>query len=364
MWWFNERVHTVVLVLLVGAAPWLLCGVAQARPKPLTKAETLQLLKGDVPPARIAEIARQQGIDFPMTPENESELKQAGATEELLRALREITPKIPAAAVLEILTIPGGAQVYVDDALVARTSAEGHLRIATLAPGKHRLRLSAESYDDYEANVSLVAGETAIVTAPLAPHAATILAIQSTPGQSQVYVDDAFSGQTSERGTLNVPNLTPGSHRVRLTHEGYHDDEHQVQLVAGHSAQVVAVLAKIETPASPAVSSPSAPPATQTFEVLFKTGGMHYSGGMLTIANGTMSYRSDNGKQTFSFALTDVNQAFETLGDLRTRHDLHIVLKNGQQYQFLLADSAGHGVQGAQFVAQMIALINQAQGRK
>lgn len=188
-----SRVCAVVLGL--GVAVGMLCGAAQARPKPLSKAEVLQLLKGDVPAARIAELARQQGIDFPMSAENESELKQAGAPDELLRTLREIAPKPAAVPVLEILSIPGGAQVYVDDALLARTSAGGHLRIATLAAGNHRLRLSAEGYNDYEANVALVAGETAVVTAALTPHAATTLAIQSTPGQAQVYVDDAFPGR-------------------------------------------------------------------------------------------------------------------------------------------------------------------------
>ena len=364
MAWLNQKLCLLGLVVLVGVGVWPVHAAAQAAQKPLTKAEILQLLEGEVPAARVAALARQHGINFPMTPANESELKQAGAAEELLQTLREIAPKPPAAPVLEILAVPGGAQVYVDDSPVARTSAEGHLRISTLTAGSHRVRLSAEDCDDYEATVSLTEDKTVLVTAALAPHAATLLAIQSTPGQAQVYVDDAFSGQTSEKGTLNVPKLAPGSHRVRVTHDGYHDDERPIELVAGRTVQVSAVLAKIDIPANPTVSSPSAPPATQTIRVAYKAGSLSYADGTLTIANGTMSYQSDKGNHAFSFALADVGRAFETLGDLSTRHDLHIVLKSGKTHELILLEGAGHGRLAAQFVTQMITLIGQAQGRK
>jgi len=351
-----------MLGLMVVTMAWPLRGAAQASHKPLTKDDTLQLLRGDVPSARVAELARQKGIDFQITPEVESDLKQAGATDELLNTLRELAPKPPAAPELEIVSSPGGAQVYVDDSLVARTSAEGRLKISTLPPGEHRLRLSLEGYDDYVANFSLAAGKSVTVLARLIAHAPTVLEVQSTPGHAQVYVDDVFSGETSEQGQLKVPNLAPGSHRVRVTHEGYREEVRQIDLAAGKTEQVSANLAKAEPPANPSIPPPAVPIPTQ-WRVYSKAGSMSYEKGLLTLANGTLSYKPDDGKHPFEFTLTEVDRAYETLGDLSSRHDLHIQLKSGKRYELITLDGAGHGTLGVQFVKQMISLINQAQGR-
>jgi len=360
MGWLNRKFCYGVLVLLVGVTAGLQRGTAQASHRPLTKNATLDLLRGDVPPARVAELAKEQGIDFQITPEVETELKQAGATDELLNVLRELAPKPPAPPTLEVVSAPGGAQVYVDDTLMARTSAEGHLRISTLPPGDHRLRLSLEGYDDYEAKVSLAEGKTETVVAILNAHATTGLEIQSVPGRAQVYVDDVFSGETSEQGQLKVPNLRPGSHRLRVTHEGYHEDERTIELVAGQTLSIAAGLLKTES-ATPSVPPPAAPAPIQ-WRVYSKVGAMSYERGLLTIASGNLSFQPDDGKHPFGFALTDVDRAYETLGDLATRHDLHIVLKSGKRCEFITLQGAGHGSLGVQFVTQMIALINQALG--
>jgi len=353
-----------MLGLMVAIVAWPLRGAAQASHKPLTKDATLQLLRGDVPPTRVAELARERGIDFQITPEIASDLKQAGATDELLNTLRELALKPLAAPELEVQSSPGGAQVYVDDSLVARTSAEGHLKISTLPPGDHRLRLSLEGYEDYVANFSLAEGKSVTVLARLIAHAPTVLEIQSTPGHAQVYVDDVFSGETSEQGQLKVPNLAPGSHRVRLTHEGYREEERQIDLAAGQTAQVSASLVKAEPAASPSVPAPAAPAPTPTqWSVYSKVGAMSYEKGLLALANGTLSFKPDDAKHPFEFLLTEVDRAYETMGDIGTRHDLHIVLKSGKRYELITFEGAGHYALGAQFVKQMISLINQAQGR-
>jgi hypothetical protein len=364
MGWLNRKLGYGLLVLLVGVVAWPMRGAAQSSHKPLSKNDTLQLLHGEVPSGRIAELAREQGINFQITPETESELKEAGATDELLNVLRELAPKPLAPPVLDVVSAPGGVQVYIDDALLARTSAEGHLRIATLPPGDHRVRLSLEGYDDYEEKVSLAEGKSVTVLARLAAHAATILEVQSTPGHAQVYVDDVFSGETSEQGQLKVPNLAPGSHRLRLTHEGYREDQRQIEMTAGQTLQVSASLAKVEAPATSSVPPPATPaPAPTQWRVYSKVGGMSYEKGLLTLANGTLTFKPDDAKRPFEFMLTDVDHAYQTMGDLGTRYDLHILLKSGKKYELITLDTAGHGASGAEFVKQMISRINQAQGR-
>jgi hypothetical protein len=139
----------------------ILCGIfsllqapAQVSKKPLSKEAVIRLLKGEVSPNRVAAITREQGIDFQMSPETEKELRAAGATEELLASLRDLT------ATLLLGSTPGDAQVYVDDEFVGKTNTEGRLKVSNLAVGEHRVRLSLDGYRDREEKLNLAAGST------------------------------------------------------------------------------------------------------------------------------------------------------------------------------------------------------------
>jgi hypothetical protein len=57
-------------------------------PKPLTQGNILQLLKSDVPSARIAELVGTHGIDFEPSADFVVTLRQAGANDDLINALR------------------------------------------------------------------------------------------------------------------------------------------------------------------------------------------------------------------------------------------------------------------------------------
>lgn len=150
-----------------------LSGDAQQKGKPLTEAEVIDLLKNDVPSQRVESLVRQYGIAFEMNDQTESALLVAGATDELLAALREVAPKPSAPPTLLIESTPGGAQVFVDDELLAKTSPEGRLRIATLTPGPHRVRISLDGFRDYEQVFTLAAGQTATASTTLQAAART-----------------------------------------------------------------------------------------------------------------------------------------------------------------------------------------------
>jgi formylglycine-generating enzyme required for sulfatase activity len=82
------------------AATLMLCAVffqldaaGQNLPHRLSKDDVVKLLKGQVSPHRVGQRARQQGIDFEVTAEVEKELRRAGATDELIATLQEVTPK-------------------------------------------------------------------------------------------------------------------------------------------------------------------------------------------------------------------------------------------------------------------------------
>jgi hypothetical protein len=65
----------------------------QVPPKPLAKDEVIRLLVGGVSPKRVGDLVRGDGIDFSLTPDTEKELRQAGADDELVAALRSLAPK-------------------------------------------------------------------------------------------------------------------------------------------------------------------------------------------------------------------------------------------------------------------------------
>ena len=70
---------------------------------------------------------------------------------------------------LEITSAPPGAEVFVDDESVGRTDPEtGRLRLTTLRPGRHRVRLASEGRDDVLQEIDL-AGESLVFHAVLSP---------------------------------------------------------------------------------------------------------------------------------------------------------------------------------------------------
>jgi hypothetical protein len=83
--------------------------VAQKSRKPLAKGEVIELLENGAAPARIIDFTNQYGIAFEITPTAENELRQAGATDELLKSLREISARPSAAPAPAPATAPAPA---------------------------------------------------------------------------------------------------------------------------------------------------------------------------------------------------------------------------------------------------------------
>ena len=161
----------------------------KAQKKELSKEDIIELLTGDVAPERVAAIVRERGVSFTLSHEAEDQIRQAGGNDELLNAIRALEPKPsgsssnnakpPAAGphagppILLIEAMPGGARVYVDDEPVGTTSPEGRLKLVTLSPGAHRVRLAHRDFQDHEEMVQLSSGETTRVATNLVSTAAT-----------------------------------------------------------------------------------------------------------------------------------------------------------------------------------------------
>src|SRR5258708_6727687 len=150
---------------------------SQEPPKGLSKDHVIKLLKQD-PAPRVQFLINKYGIAFFLTPDVEQELRDAGATPELLDTVRRLAPQKPAevkppppppAPTLAINAKPGEAEVYVDDERRGQTGTDGTLKLGGLASGSHKLRISLAGFHSFEVNVELSAGQTNTVLAELQP---------------------------------------------------------------------------------------------------------------------------------------------------------------------------------------------------
>jgi hypothetical protein len=211
-------------------------------------------------------LVKENGISFEMTHVISNQLRQAGASDSLMKTLWQLsvkgsspatTPATPGTAppppppassppILQIEVNPGGAQVYIDDELVGSTSSQGRLKLSQLTPGQHNVRLALLGYRDYEQNVTLVAGQTAPITATLEEVKATAVTTPGTPtapptppvGQPAVtspqmetfYVahDHGTGGKTYCMGWLSVGS---GKVEFRSTSEPTHSFSYPMSLL-------------------------------------------------------------------------------------------------------------------------------------
>ena len=227
--------------------------------------------------------------------------------------------------------------------------------LSDVPAGPHTLRVIARGKKDFQQEVSITAGKETGVQVTLTDLAGRIV-VHSSPG-ADVLLDDVRRGTTDSGGDLVVPNVPPGAHDLRVWATGKRNYQQQVSVSPGQETRVEAGLAPIETP------QPPAPPPVHTFRVSVKLGMLMYTAGVLTVDNVKASFQADNRNYSFEFALAEVERAYETLGDLGSRHDLHILLKSGKRYEMINQAAAGHGAQGASFVSDAIGLLNQGAGQ-
>lgn len=236
---------TLAGALLLGSGPWSSSLQAQNSRKALSKDEVIGLLESGVSSARVGQLSRQYGLAFVVSPDVENELRDAGATDELLDVLRKLGPKNLLAApqpatpkpppgstgppVLLIEARPGGAAVYIDDEPVGTTSSSGRLKLSQLSPGEHRVRLSLVGHRDFESSVTLAAGTTTPFAATLESAGAknllagglaepppasgaspgsgpatlgVLLAAQAPAGRRGAYISDVAPGGPAEKAGL------------------------------------------------------------------------------------------------------------------------------------------------------------------
>ena len=218
-----------------GAQESVIQALREAKPKPLTREQVGKLVAGGIPSERAAALVKQHGIDFVADDHYLDTLRVAGADDALIAALREAS----AAAATLVLATSAAAEVYLDGELKGRANPQGALTLKA-NPGVHTLKVSLKGKKDDEQQVTLAAGQTASVQATLADLPGS-LRVQAPVG-AEVFVNNARQGTADATGLLVLSEVAPGPHEVRVTAPGKKEFKQSVTVRAGEAGSLDARL--------------------------------------------------------------------------------------------------------------------------
>jgi hypothetical protein len=81
------------------------------------------------------------------------------------------------------------------------------------------------------------------------------LIIKTTPGETQIYLNDEPKGMTSPEGEIRLPDLQPGAYTLRVSLPGYQSHEEPMTVTAGEDQTVYVTLAQKSTIPPPVVNN-------------------------------------------------------------------------------------------------------------
>jgi formylglycine-generating enzyme required for sulfatase activity len=268
----RRKLRSLILLLVALSLGSCVVLVQAESGKPYTEEAIVGMLKGQVAPQRVEVLARERGIDFQITSDIESALRDAGATDSLLAVLREIAPA-PLHGKIILQTSPGG-QVFLDDAFKGETSAEGRLEISNVEPGDHDLRIAHPSKRNDGQRVTVVAGQATQVTAVLADLAGTsvrlfqdettlgllaeggkpipegIVVVKTSPG-AIVFLNGDLAGTADRKGRLDIPQIYQGTRELRISAGGKIVYQETVTVATGRESLIDATSADIASSLGP-----------------------------------------------------------------------------------------------------------------
>jgi hypothetical protein len=148
---------------------------------------------------------------------------------------QQVEFKLASAVVgLNVVTDPGGAEVYLDETYRGTSNSSGLLVIDQINPAQsHKLRITKTGYvQQSDIPITTYGGQVSI---KLLPESVRVR-VTTDPAESEIYFDDVYKGSSTSDGVLIMDQVNPNqSHRLRGKKAGYID---QVRLLAPNSAEI------------------------------------------------------------------------------------------------------------------------------
>ncbi|HJJ48405.1 MAG TPA: PEGA domain-containing protein [Methanocorpusculum sp.] len=157
-----------------------------------------------------------------------------------------------------VITVPGGAAVYVDGAYFGTTPINGGG--VTLGPytsaTTHTVMVSADGYASQSQTFSVSSGQTKTMQFALEKdqNAKGSVAVSSSPSGAYIYIDNLFYGMTP----VTIPGLEKGSHILKLSAAGYNDYQDTFTLNPGESVQKSVAMSPASSPVPTSTPLPAA----------------------------------------------------------------------------------------------------------
>ena len=182
-------------IILLAFFAWLPPGPAMAAPAkkvddpflngaPFTFEQLLKLAAQDaIPLHRRKEAILSRGIDFALTQDQVDKLRAAGASDELVRAIRSKSklaaipppppPKKEPLGAVAVTCAPAECDISINGTPLGKTK-DGALEIAKLKPGRWVIDFSANGYLSHQNTVTVEADKIIPVSAVLEPNRVTL----------------------------------------------------------------------------------------------------------------------------------------------------------------------------------------------
>jgi len=159
----------------------------------------------------------------------------------------EILELIPSPGYISVSSSPSGAYIKSLDGISYGGALKTPCTVPNVKPGTHVIELALPGYQDWSTSVQVNPGETSSVSATLTPKttpATGTISVSSSPSGANMYLDNSYKGITP----LTIPDVSTGTHTIKVTLAGYQDWSTSVQVASGETLPVPASLTQSPTP--------------------------------------------------------------------------------------------------------------------
>jgi hypothetical protein len=153
----------------------------------------------------------------------------------------------PTLGSISVSSSPSGAYIKSLDGISYGGALKTPCTVPNVKPGTHVIELALPGYQDWSTSVQVNPGETSSVSATLTPKttpATGTISVSSSPSSANVYLDNSYKGITP----LTIPDVSAGTHTIKVTLAGYQDWSTSVQVTSGETLPVPASLTQAPTP--------------------------------------------------------------------------------------------------------------------
>jgi hypothetical protein len=232
----------VLILLILVSSPLY----SQKRRAPYSKDTLLTALRKnaqtkDLTSNDFVSYIEQRGVDFQLLTTDEAQLREAGASTEIIAAIRSnyrpVDSAPTGASELTVRTSPPQSEVLINGQVRGITNADGFLTLYSVKPGRYLVSARKAKYKQTEVSVQVQSGESQAVE----------ITLSGDPGK--LNVTSTISGATIEIANngsypdqVSGLELAPGTYEIVVSKSGYQPVRRQAAIKPGETLDLSVTL--------------------------------------------------------------------------------------------------------------------------